>query len=181
MKYLLSEQNTNRLKFRLLKNEDFNTWLSFFETPGAARFLAMNDLTSPYEQCKSWFEKIFERYDKDQGGMNALVNKDTNELIGQAGLLIQTVDDVEELEIGYSILPKHWNNGYATEAAIKCRNYAFENNFSDSLISIIHVDNIRSEKVARNNDMHIDKKTKWRKMPVNIFRISKNQFQKKLQ
>ena len=34
---------------------------------------------------------------------------------------------------------------------IKCKNYAFENNLSDSLISMIHVENIGSEKVALKN------------------------------
>jgi RimJ/RimL family protein N-acetyltransferase len=83
------------------------------------------------------------------------------------------VDDIQELEIGYSILPKFWNQGYATEAARKCKEHAFQNDFSDSLISIIHIKNIQSEKVARKNGMELDKKTIFKEMPVNIFRINK--------
>lgn len=103
--------------------------------------------------------------------MNALSHKSTNEFIGICGLLVQTVDDVQELEIGYSILPNHWKNGYATEAAVKCKEYAKVNDLTDSLISIIHVDNIPSQKVAQNNGMVLDKTTTYRNNPVHIFRI----------
>ena len=47
--------------------------------------------------------------------MNALVEKQTGALIGHAGLLVQTVDDIIELEIAYSLLPSGRNKGYATK------------------------------------------------------------------
>lgn len=104
--------------------------------------------------------------------MNALIDKTSNTLIGQCGLLAQTVDDIEELEIGYSILPKYWKKGYASEAAKKCKKYAFENGFAKSLISIIHIDNIPSQKVAANNGMYLDKTTTYKDNPVHIFRVA---------
>lgn len=103
--------------------------------------------------------------------MNALIHKETDELMGMCGLLVQTVDGQEELEIGYSILPKHWRNGYAIEAAKKCKEYAFANNFRDSLISIIHIDNIPSQEVALKNGMHLSKTTVYKNNPVHIFRV----------
>ena len=105
--------------------------------------------------------------------MNALILKETGELVGICGLLVQVVDDVEELEIGYSVLPKFWLQGYAFEAAQKCKEYAFVNKFSDSLISIIHVDNIPSQKVALKNGMYLDKTTDYKDNPVHIFRVTK--------
>ncbi len=106
--------------------------------------------------------------------MNALIDKNTKQLIGQCGLLIQTVENVKRLEIGYSILPKFWNLGFASEAAIKYKNYAFENNFAKTLISIVHIDNIGSERVAIKNGMSLEKKIdSYEGSPVNIFRIDK--------
>ena len=94
----------------------------------------------------------------------------TNEFIGQCGLLVQTVDGIKELEIGYSILPQFWKQGYATEAAKKCSIFAKENDFVQSLISIIHIDNLPSQKVALKNGMHLDKTTVYDNNPVHIFR-----------
>lgn len=39
--------------------------------------------------------------------MNALIHKETGIFIGQCGLLKQMVDGIDELEIGYSLLPEH--------------------------------------------------------------------------
>jgi RimJ/RimL family protein N-acetyltransferase len=91
--------------------------------------------------------------------------------VGQCGLLVQTIDDIEELEIGYSLMPAHRGKGYASEAARKCKEFAFENEFSDSLISVIHVDNNASARVALANGMFLDKSTISKGDPVNIYRI----------
>ncbi|CAN5757507.1 hypothetical protein BH10BAC2_BH10BAC2_07680 [soil metagenome] len=91
--------------------------------------------------------------------MNVLIEKTTNAFVGQCALLIQIVDGNEELEIGYSVMPAFRNKGYATEAAVKCSEYAFENNLRDSLISIISIDNIESQKVALRNNMQLERTT----------------------
>ncbi len=173
MKYLLDGQESERLKFRLLKQTDFDSWLELFNNSDASFFLGMQDIDSPYDQCKEWFRRSKERERNNLGGMNVLIDKINNNLIGQCGLLVQDVDGQSELEIGYSIIPRYWSKGYATEAAIKCRNYAFENNFTNTLISIIHIDNVRSERVAIKNGMIKTKETEFKKMPVNLYRINK--------
>src|SRR5690606_8601635 len=103
---------------------------------------------------------------------------ETGRLIGHCGLLVQIVDNITELEIGYSLLPEFWKKGYATEAAGKCMGFAFENNFSDSLISIISLTNTPSQKVAIKNGMKIEKQTTYNDNKVYIFRIGKQQFKR---
>lgn len=168
--YLLEGEETERLYFRKFEQSDFNEWLPFHQDPLSTQYWEGLP-TDPLEACKQQFIRFFERYEKNLGGMNALIHKSTGALIGMAGLLIQSVDDLQELEIGYSILPEFWKNGYGTEAAIKCKKYAFKNKLTESLISIIHVDNLPSQKVAMNNGMHLDSTTTYRDNPVHIFRI----------
>ena len=129
----------------------------------------MNPKLSANELCKFWFDKAFHRYENDLGGMNVLIDKKTNSLVGQCGLLVQTIENVQRLEVGYSILPEYWNQGFASEAALKCKNFGFENNFSTSLMSMVHVNNVGSEKVALKNGMTFEKKIK----NFNIFSIDK--------
>ncbi len=179
MKYLLTGEETDRLKFRLLEQDDFGVWINLFkDDKTAGGFLGMADLTTPQAQCERWFEICQNRYKNDIGGMNVLIDKSTNQLVGQCGLLIQDVDNIKELEVGYSILPKYWGKGYATEAAMKCRDFAFSNSFTDSLISIIHIDNTKSEKVAIRNGMTKTKRSVYKDMPVNIFRINRSEWAK---
>lgn len=174
MKYLLLAEESERLRFRLLEKSDFNSWLSFFKDPSTSRFLGLDDIDSGREKCEFWFELVERRYQQNTGGMNVLIDKASGHFIGQCGLLVQEVDGSTELEIGYSILPNYWNKGYATEAARKCRDFAFRNDFAESLISIIHIDNLSSEMVAIKNGMKVQKQSVFKKMPVNIFRIDKS-------
>lgn len=172
MELLLKGRQTERLNFRKIKQSDFNDWLPFFENPITHQYWNAK-LESPKTECEKWYSKQFHRYENNLGGMNALIEKHSGKLIGHCGLLVQTVDNKIELEIGYSLLPQFWNIGYATEAAIKCRDVAFDNNLSEQLISIISLTNKPSENVALKNGMRRLKQTTYNKNEVNIFGISK--------
>lgn len=174
MNYLLFGEETERLHFRKLEKEDFNTWLEFCKDSISLKYIWLTNNDNLIEKCNIWFNRIFNRYENNKGGMNVLIDKKTGKFIGQCGLLIHTINNIEELEIGYSIMPEYRNKGYATEAAIKCRDYAFEKNFKSSLISIIHTENTNSVKVATSIGMKVDFQTFYNNTLVNIFRIYKN-------
>ncbi|CAM4406534.1 GNAT family N-acetyltransferase [Zobellia roscoffensis] len=170
MDLLLEGEKTERLLFRKVLPSDFDTWLPFHKDKRSSEF--WKGLPSdPKIACQQQFDRIFERYENGLGGMNALILKSTGDLIGLCGLLKQNVDNIEELEIGYSILPKYWKQGYASEAAKKCKMHARNNRLAPSLISIIHIDNIPSQRVAMNNGMHLEKTTTYHNNPVYIFRV----------
>jgi ribosomal-protein-alanine N-acetyltransferase len=175
MKYLLDNEETTRIRFRLVERSDFKHWLPFFEAPESFQYWNMKH-QSPDVECSQWYNKQLERYEKDTGGMNALIEKSSGKLIGHCGLLVQNVDNRVELEVGYSLLPSYWRKGYASEAAVKCRDFAFERSYSPSLISIISLTNIPSARVAEKNGMTIDKQTVYSDNAVNIFRISFEQW-----
>lgn len=172
MNYLLAGQFTDRLLFEKIDTIHFHDWLKFFQDPQTSiHWVGYND--TPDIACEKWYQKQFWRYQNGKGGMNALIEKESGKLVGHAGLLVQTVDDVEELEIGYSLLPAFWKRGYAFEAALKCKRYAFQNDFSESLISIISLSNLPSQAVAIKNGMRVEKKTMYHDNEVFVYRISK--------
>lgn len=170
--YLLPNHPTNRLLFRPISEDDFEQWLPFFQNPITHQYW-VSKLEMPEIECRKWYENQRDRYTHNLGGMNALIEKESGMLIGHAGLLVQTVDGIKELEVAYSLLPDYWNKGFATEAAKECINVAFENYWRESLISIISLTNIPSEKVARKNGMTVSKQTVYKGNEVSIFRIFK--------
>jgi len=175
-KYSLEGQESERLFYRRITEQDFDTWLEFCNYPNSVKYIFSQkqlEVEDPIERCKIWFDRVFHRYQNNLGGMNALIDKQTGQFVGQCGLLIQTIEEKEELEIGYSLIPAFWGKGFATEAARKCKVFAFENGFSSSLISMIHIDNHASVKVAIANGMHLDKRIVSNGDPLNIYRVNK--------
>ena len=153
-KYLLENRESERLLYRQLTEADYEKWLPFCEDAASLKYMGLPDnLKSAAETCRFWFDRLFTRYNAGLGGLNALIDKQSNTFIGQCGLLVQTVDGVEELEIGYSILPAFRKKGYAFEAAKTCRDFAFDSDYTRSLISIIHINNLASQNTALKNGM----------------------------
>ncbi len=169
MDFLLDGEESRRLLFRKLAPSDFGSWLPFHQDKRTSEFWSGLP-EDPKAACEEDIKRTLYRYENDLGGRMAIVRKDTNELVGLAGLLIQEVDDQREVEIAYSLLPRFWKQGFATEAAQKSKAYAFTHELADSLISIIHIHNTPSQKVALNNGMVLEKTTTYKNNPVHIYR-----------
>ncbi len=103
----------------------------------------------------------------------ATVEKKTNRLIGRCGLLAWDLDGRKETEVGYMIAKSHWGSGYATEAALAVRDYGFERLGFDRLISLIHPDNVPSQRVAMKNGMRHERDVKVGKIPAMLFAIER--------
>ena len=93
------------------------------------------------------------RYKKYGFGLWAVILKNTDEMIGQAGLTMQSYKGTEVLEIGYLLKERFWHHGYASEAANGCKKYAFEQLNRAKVYSIIKSDNYASMKVAKSMGM----------------------------
>jgi ribosomal-protein-alanine N-acetyltransferase len=168
--FIIEGVESNRLHFRKVALSDYDAWLPFFYNAESTKYLGTFEGTNE-ERCLSWINRMNWRYDNDNGLM-ALIDKTSGVLIGQCGLLKQTVDEVDEIEIGYHILPQYRRMGYAAEAAIFCKNYAFDNNLVESVISIIHIENTNSMAVARKNGMQLERQTIYMNKQVTIFRVT---------
>lgn len=105
------------------------------------------------EEVQEWLDRQIERYKEYGFGLWAVILKETNELIGQCGLTMQDYNGDKVMEVGYLLQKKHWHQGYASEAAISCKHYAFNQLKAKEVYSIIRDTNIASQKVAKNNGM----------------------------
>lgn len=113
------------------------------------------------EEAQNWLNRHLKRYEEYGFGLWAVALKETNEMIGQCGLTIQGWREKEILEIGFLFQKAYWHKGYATEAAIACKEYAFSVLNANRVYSIIRDTNIAAQKVAVQNGMNIiDKDTK---------------------
>ena len=162
---------SDRLVTRYLTSDDIQNWSEFFADKESVEFFPDPGTTSNYERSQQWIEKQLKRYADNRYGLQALNDKQTGAFIGQCGLLAQTVDGIEEVEVGYHIFKRFRGKGYAPEAARLFIDYAFNNELTESVISIIHVENLKSQRVAEKNGLTQEKETAWSGLQVYIYRI----------
>lgn len=105
------------------------------------------------EEVNGWLERQTGRYREWGYGLWAVVLKQTGEMIGQCGVTRQLWNGEEMLEVGYLFRHSHWHQGYATEAARACMEYAFNILGASEVCSIIRDNNIPSQRVALRNGM----------------------------
>ena len=161
---------TERLYTRFLNKEDWKLWVEFYQSQEAIELFPVVG-NSDEERAQIWVNRQLKRYQEGKYGLQLVLHKETNEVIGQAGLLLQVVDGENEIEIGYHVLHKHWGNGYATEIAKGFKEYCFENGISNSLVTIINRKNIRSQRVALKNGLTLEKETRWGGQDVFLYRL----------
>lgn len=165
---------SQRLITRFLTVSDITLWAGFFADKEAVEFFPDFGLSSPIERAKHMIDKQLQRYAQNRFGHQALIDKETHAFIGVCGLLTQEVDGITELEVGYHIFKTYWGKGYAPEAAKLFIDYAFRNNISNSVISVIDTGNTKSQRVAEKNGLILEKQTKYTdNEDVYIYRINK--------
>ncbi len=165
---------TERLYFREINQDDFIALSKILQDEET--MYAYNGAFSD-EETQEWLDKQIARYKKYGFGLWALILKETDEMIGQCGITVQPWKDTEVLEIGYLLRKDYWHKGLATEAAQRCKEYAFDNLNAEEVCSIIRDTNIASQNVAVRNGMKItDKWTKHYRgidMPHYLFSVKR--------
>ena len=119
------------------------------------------DEQTMYAWTRAWSEqenleglqKQLKNYSDDGYGRWAVVLKETGKVIGICGLQWCETDKDRVPEIGYLFNRAYWNRGYATEAAVACKNYAFGTLDFGEVFSLIKYDNLASMSVAIKNGM----------------------------
>ena len=166
---------TERLILRKMTEDDFPLLCKHLKDAEV-----MYAYEHPFSDEEIWegINTQFRRYADDGFGVLSVILKDTGELIGQCGPSMQPCEDRELLEIGYIFQKAHWHKGYATEAAIACKEYVFDVLGADEVFSLIRDTNIASQNVAIRNGMSVVgkyvKHYRGIDMPHYIFSVKRN-------
>lgn len=143
---------TERLILRKMDNGDYSA---------LCKILQDEDVMYAYEHAFSddevdeWLKKQLVRYETDGIGLWAVVLKENGEVIGQCGLTKQLWWGENVVEVGYLFRKDFWHKGYATEAAVACKDYAFNRLGEKRVYSIIRDLNLPSHLVALRNGMKV--------------------------
>lgn len=145
---------TDRLILRKMKRTDLPFLMEIFSDPVAMRFYRS---TKTKEQAEDWISWTLRNYRTYGVGLWIAEEKASGRFLGQCGITPQDTGGVTEMEIGYLFARREWGKGYATEAALACKEYGFTSLNYRKLVSIINVHNLASIRVAEKAGMKKEK------------------------
>jgi len=137
---------TERLILREMNEEDFDDLYCV---------LADSDIMQHYpytfdeKRVRGWIEKNQERYQIFGFGLWAVCLKENGKMIGDCGLTLQPIGNTIKPEIGYHIQKTYQRKGYAKEAAIAVRDWAFTHTPFQTIYSYMKSTNLPSMQTAQ--------------------------------
>ena len=149
---------TERLLLRRFRANDADALAKTFGDPEVMRYIG-DGSTGGLEETRAWIRRSEERWDESGYGHLAVERRNDGRLLGRVGFLVWNratwdkgvlpeLGDPAEVELGWILAREHWGHGYAAEAALACRDWAFGERGRRRLISIIQPANLRSIRVA---------------------------------
>ena len=161
---------TERLRLRRYLPDDLDDLYAMFSDPEHMRWYpAPFDL----ETTRAWLDRQIAAYGTRGYALWIVEDRASGAFLGTAGPTLQTVEDVDEVEIGWHTRPGRKGQGIAPEAGAEARDWAFANLEVDHLISLVIPENLASCRVAEKIGMHVDRQADYKGLLHRIYRIDR--------
>ncbi|MGP9666208.1 GNAT family N-acetyltransferase [Halomonas sp. AOP22-C1-8] len=137
---------TERLLIRALSLNDTPALTRILSNPEVMKYSIRGVCDEPMTQ--RFIQWYLACYTTHGDGPWALVEKNSNTLIGFCGVGPEEVSGSEEFGLGYRLATCYWNKGFAPEAARAVLNHAFGKKRVPSVVALIEPNHVASQKVA---------------------------------
>jgi RimJ/RimL family protein N-acetyltransferase len=165
---------TARLRLRRFRQEDVD---AIFAIIGDAEAMKYYPRAFNRNDAVEWVDRNLRRYAEHGCGFYAVMLKNSDDVIGDCGLIPQNIEGNVELEVGYHLRRDQWGHGYATEAARACMEMAFRDFGVDKVISLIRPENLPSRRVAERNGMKPERQVMHAKLPHLVYAMTREEFE----
>jgi [ribosomal protein S5]-alanine N-acetyltransferase len=151
----LTTLETERLLLRQLTSDDAGFILELLNDPSFIQNIGDRNVRTIEDACSYILNGPVKSYAKNGFGLHLVVLKETHESIGMCGLIKR--DTLDDVDIGYALLPDFWFNGYAVEAARATKTYAKEVIGLKRIVAIVDPANAGSIRVLEKLGLQFEK------------------------
>ncbi|MBC8756840.1 GNAT family N-acetyltransferase [Kordia sp. YSTF-M3] len=133
---------TERLRLREFKLSDADFILQLVNTPLWIQFIGNKNIRT-HGVAEEYIQNNLQKsYKKNGFGLWLMELKETSKSIGMCGLVNR--ESLDDVDIGFALLPSYERNGYTFEAAKATLNYAKETLNIDKIVAITDPKNVAS-------------------------------------
>jgi RimJ/RimL family protein N-acetyltransferase len=172
---------TARLVLRKPEPGDLDGYAELWGDPEIVRYLS--GTTLPRDEVPEAIERMLGHWERHGLGLFSVLSKEDGQLVGRVGYLLwdperwvngiwERLDGDLELEVGWTIARRLWGKGYATEAALVCRDHAFAELGRDHVISLIAPENVASVRVAEKIGETYERDVELPHMRVGLYSVA---------
>ncbi len=163
---------TERLLIRQFTTNDQN---NFFQLNGDEQVVRYIRPVKTFDESNQRLQEIIETYDKTPllGGW-AVELKSTDIFIGM--MAVFPIEKSTNIQLGYSLIPKYWGRGYATEIANLGIKHAFNVVKLSTLFATCEVENSASLKVLQKTGFVKEKLYREDEKEVLLLKITNENF-----
>jgi len=158
--------SSERIILRGWQNSDFHPYTTLVSDPVMMRFVGGGAMS--YKEARKEFDGMREQWIDRKIGIFVIADKTSDELLGFTGLFESPL--IDEPELSWSLSAKNHGKGYASEAAVLARNWAYREHNIGPLMSLVHPDNISSKRVAERLGASVESHSTWMGQPRLVYR-----------
>jgi ribosomal-protein-alanine N-acetyltransferase len=168
----MHEVETTRLRLRMFAADDLDALALIFADIEVMEYLGKDGLPIPVGETAVALHSIIRHWQTHGFGRWAVEDKEKGDLIGYAG--IRSLEGQPELV--YLLAKRYWGQGLATEAAVACLRYGFEEKRFDSILALTRPRNVRSRRVMEKIGMRFEKDANYFGIDVVQYVIKRHEF-----
>ena len=121
-----------------------------------------------------YLEDNVQHWEEHGFGLWVFFDSKTNEFVGRGGLRRVKIDEQDEIEVGYALLPGFWGKGLATEIAELSIKIAFNQLGIRDLVAFTLPDNYPSRRVMEKTGFVFEKNIIYKEMSLVLYRLYSN-------
>lgn len=142
---------TERLMLRRMTDDDLDAIHALRSDPDV-----MRHIREPQSRVEAanWISLVSSCWESQGIGFCSVILRTTGELAGWCGLW--RLAETDEIEVGYAIDKRFWNQGLAAEAALRLLDYGFNELGLEEIVAVAREENAGSRRVMEKIGMNFD-------------------------
>jgi ribosomal-protein-alanine N-acetyltransferase len=166
---------TPRLRLEPFSDAHLDGLYTLNSDPEVVRYIG-NGQPQTLEETRAMILRVKQHWLDFNCGWWALIEIDTNEIIGAGGIQPLARIPGNPLEIGWRLRKDRWHQGYASEAARVMADFAFNTMHNPDLTAVCHPDNAASAIVMERLGMTFRGLETWYDTTTRAYYMTREQF-----